>query len=184
MCSQYCLPHWGRIKECLLFASFSLPTLPPLGENVKLWHSLISVSKRLDVVIQLLNLVRLFATPWTAARQASLSLTISQSLLRLVSIVLVMPSNHPMLCCPLLLPSIFPNIRVFSNESALHIRWPKCWSSSFSISNEYSGLISFRVDWLDLRGVQGTLEQAPRFESFNSSALSLLCVECNHGLAV
>ena len=111
--------------------------------------------------------------------------SLSPSLLRLMSIVLMMPSNHPMLCCPLLLlPSIFPNIRVFSNESALHIRRPKCWSSSFNISNEYSGLISFRVDWLDLRGVQGTLEQAPRFESINSSALSLLCIECNHGSAV
>ena len=102
--------------------------------------------------VQSLTHVRLFVTPWTAARQASLS-TNSQSLLKLMSIEWVMPSNHLILCPPLLLPpSIFPSIRVFSNESVLHIRWPKCWSFSFSISpcNEYSGLISFRMDWLDL----------------------------------
>ena len=99
------------------------------------------------------------AIPWTAERQASLSFTISQSLLKLTYIELVMPSNHLVLCCPLLLlPSIFPSIRVFYNESTLHIRWPKRWSISFSIntSNEYSGLISFRIDCFDL-GVQGTL---------------------------
>ena len=100
-------------------------------------------------------------TPWTAARQASLSITNSQSLLQLMSIELVMSSNHLILCRPLLLlPSIFPSISVFSNESGLHIRWPKYWSFSFSISssNEYSGLISFRMDWLDLLAVQGTLK--------------------------
>ena len=105
--------------------------------------------------------VRLFAAPWTAARQASLSITNSQSLFKLMSIELVMPSNHLILCHPLLLlPSIFPSIRVSSNESALHIGWPKYWSFSFSISpsNEYSGLISFRMDWLDLLAVQGTLK--------------------------
>ena len=98
-----------------------------------------------------LSHVRLFVTPWTAARQASLSSTVSQSLLKLLSIELMMPSNHLILCHPLLLlPSIFPSIRVFSNESALCIRWPKYWSFSFSISpsNEYSGLISFKIDWL------------------------------------
>ena len=101
--------------------------------------------------------VRLFATPWTAAHQASLSFTISQSLLKLMSIESVMPSNHLILCRPLLLlPSIFPSIRVFSNESALSIRWPKYWSFSISPSNKYSGLISFRTDWFDL-AVQGTL---------------------------
>ena len=96
-------------------------------------------------------------TPWTAARQVSLSFVISQSLLKLKSIELVMPSNHLILCCPLLLPSIFPNIRVFSNESVLCIRWPKNWSFSFSISpsNEYSGLISFRIDCFNLLAVQG-----------------------------
>ena len=104
------------------------------------------------VVVQLLTHVQFFATPWTAARQASLSFTIFLSLLKLMSIESVMPSNH------LLLPSIFPSIRVFSNESALRIMWPKYRSFSFSISpsNEYSGLISFRIDWLDLLVVQGT----------------------------
>ena len=102
-----------------------------------------------------------FATPWTTARHASLSITNSWSLLKLMSIESVMPSNHLILCRPLLLPpSIFPSIRVTSNESALCIRWPKYWSFSFSISpsNEYSGLISFRIDWMDLLAVQGTLK--------------------------
>jgi len=114
-----------------------------------------------EVVVQSLSHVQLFATPWTAARQASLSSTPSQSLLRLRSTESVMPFNHLILCHPLLLlPSIFPSIRVFSSESALHIRWPKDWSFSFSISpsNEYSGLIFFRMDWFDLFAVQGTLK--------------------------
>ena len=115
--------------------------------------------------------------PWTAARQASLSITNSQSLLKLLSMESVMPSNHLILCHPLLLlPSIFPNIRVFSNESALRVRRPKYWSFSFNISpsNEYSGLISFRKDRLDLLAVQGTLKSspAPQFKSINSSVLS------------
>ena len=111
--------------------------------------------------VQSLSCLRLFATPWTAARQASLSIANSQSLLKLMPIESVMPSNHLILCCPLLLPpSIFPSISIFSNESALRIRWPKYWSFSFSISpsNEYSGLISFRMDWLDFLAVQGTLK--------------------------
>ena len=111
--------------------------------------------------VQLLNRVWLFVTPWTAACQTSLSITNSQSLFKLMSIELVMPSNHLILCHPLLLlPSIFPSIRVFSNKSALRIRWPKYWSFSFNISpsSEYSGLISFRMDWLDLFAVQGTLK--------------------------
>ena len=111
--------------------------------------------------VQLFSRVRLFETPWTAAGQASLSITNSWSLLKLMSIESVMPSNHLILYHPLFLwPSIFPSIRVFSNESALHIRQPKYWSFSFSInpSNEYSGLISFRMDWLDLLAVQGTLK--------------------------
>ena len=110
--------------------------------------------------VQSLSRVRLFATPWTAARQASLSITNSRSLLKLMSIESVMPFNHLILCHPLLLlPLIFPSIRVFSNGSALCIRWPVYWSFSFNISpsNEYSGLISFRMDWLDLLAVQGTL---------------------------
>ena len=111
--------------------------------------------------LQLLSHVRLSATLWTAAQQASLSITNSQSLLKLMSIELMMPSNHLILCCPLLLlPSIFPSIRVFSNESTLCIRWPKYWSFSYSIShsNEYFRLISFRNDWLDLLTAKGTLK--------------------------
>ena len=111
--------------------------------------------------VQLLSRVRLFATPWTAARQAALSITNSQSLHKLMSIELVMPSNHLTLCCPLLLqPSILPSISVFSNKPALCIRWPENWSFSFSISpsNEHLGLISFRMDWLDLLAIQGTLK--------------------------
>ena len=113
-----------------------------------------------SVLVKLLSHVRLFETPWTAACQVSLSLTVSRSLLKLMS-KSVMPSNHLILCHPLLfLPSIFPSIRVFSNESPLPIRWLKYWSFSFSISpfKEYSGLISFRMDWLDLLAVQGTLK--------------------------
>ena len=115
---------------------------------------------RINPLVQLLSHVWLFATPWTAARQASLSFTISQSLLKPMSIELVMPSHHLILCQSLLLSSIFPSIRVFSSELAVHVRWPKCWSFSFSTSlaNEYSGLISFRIDWFDLLAVQGTLK--------------------------
>ena len=124
--------------------------------------------------VQSLSHVQLFATPWTEARQASLSITISQSLLKLMSIKSVMPLNHFILCCPLLiLPSVFPSIRVFSSESVLHIRWPKYWSFSFSISpsNEYSGLISFRMDWLDLIAVQGTLKSLLQHHSSKVSIL-------------
>ena len=121
----------------------------------------------------MLNRVLLFATPWTAARQASLSITNSRSLLRLTSIKMVMPSNHLILCQPLLLASIFPSIRVFSNESVLPIRWPKYWSFSFSISpsDEYSGLISFRTDWLDLLAVQGALRSLLQYHSSKASIL-------------
>ena len=113
-------------------------------------------------------------TPWTAAGQASLSITNSWSLLKLMSIKSVMPSSHHILCCPLLfLPAIPPSIRVFSNESALRIRWPKYWSFSFSISpsNEYAGLISFRMDWLDLLAVQGTLKSLLQHHSSKASIL-------------
>ena len=123
----------------------------------------------------MLSLVRLFATPWTAAHQASLSITNSWSLLKLMSIELVMPSTHLILCRPLfLLPSIFPSIRVFSNESVLCIRWPEYWSFSFSSSNEYSGLISFRMDWLDLLAVQGTLKSLLQHHSSKASILQHL----------
>ena len=109
-----------------------------------------------SISVQLLSRVRLFAIPWTAARQASLSATNSQSLLKLISIELVMPSNHLILCHSLLLLHlIFPSIRVFSNESVLCMRWPKYWSFSISPSNEYSGLISFSIEWLDLLAAQG-----------------------------
>ena len=124
--------------------------------------------------VQSLSHVQLFATPWTALRQASLSITSSQSLLKFMSILSMMPSNHLILCHPLLLlPSLFPSIRVFSNESVLHVRWPKYWSFSFSIcpSNEYSGLISFRMDWLDLLAVQGTLKSLLQHHSSKASIL-------------
>ena len=123
---------------------------------------------------QPLSHVWLFATPWTAAHQASLSITNFWSLLKPMSIESVMPSNHLILCRPLFLPpSIFPSIRIFSNESFLHIRWPKCWSFSFSISpsNEYSGLISFRIDWFDLLTVQGTLKSLLQHHSSKASIL-------------
>ena len=124
--------------------------------------------------VQSLSRVWLFVTPWIAARQASLSITNSWSLLKLMSTESVMPSNHLMLCHPLLLlPSIIPSIRVFSNKSGLHIRWPKYWSFSFSISpsNEYSRLISFKMDWLDLLAVQGTLKSLLQHHSSKASIL-------------
>ena len=124
--------------------------------------------------VQSLSCVQLFVTPWTAARRASLSITSSRSLLKLMSIESVMPSNHLILCCPLLFPpSIFPSIRVFSNESALYIRWPKYWNFSFSISpsNEHPGLISFRMDWLDLLAVQGILKSLLQHHSSNASII-------------
>ena len=124
--------------------------------------------------VQALSRVWLFATPWTAAHQASLSITNSWSLPKLTSIQLVMPSNHLILCLPLLfLPSIFPSIKVFSNESALCIRWPKYWSFSFNISpsNEHPGLISLRIDWLDLLEVQGTLKSLLQHHSSKASIL-------------
>ena len=129
--------------------------------------------------VQSLSHVWLCATPWTAAHQPSLSITNSWSLLKLMSIESVMPSNHLILCCALLPPSVFSSIRVFSGESVLHIRWPKYWSFSFTISpsNEYSGLISFRMDWFNLLSVQGTLQESsptPQFKSINSSTLSFL----------
>ena len=142
----------------------------------------ISVDRRMDKDVvhiyngtfgSVLSRVRLFVTPWTAARQASLSITNSWSLLKCMSIESVMPSNHLILCHPLLLPSIVPQIRVFSNESVLHIRWPKYWSFSFSISpsNEYSRWISFRIDWLDLLAVQGTLKSLLQHHSSKASIL-------------
>ena len=136
--------------------------------------------------VQLLSCVWLFATPWTAAPQASLSITNSQSLPKLISIKSVMPSNHLILCCPLLLlPSIFPSIRVFSNESVLRIRWPKYWSFSLNISssNEHSRMISFRMDWLDLLAVQRTLKSLLQHHSSKASIhphSAFLIVQLSH----
>ena len=126
--------------------------------------------------VQSLSHVRLFVTPWTARCQTFLSITNSWSLLKLMFIESVIPSNHLILCCPLLLlPSIFPDIRLFSNKPVLHIRWPKYWSFSFNISpsSEYSGLISFRMDWLDLHAVQGTLKSL--LQHHHSKASILQC---------
>ena len=144
----------------------------PLISN--LWRDVASVQLS---SVQSLSCVWLFAIPRTTVLQASLSITNSQSLLKLMATELVMPSNHLILCRPLLLlPSIFPSIRVFSNESFLRIRWPKYWCFSFSISpsNEYSGLISFRVDWLDLLAVQGTLKNLLQHHSLKASILQCL----------
>ena len=138
------------------------------------------------IVVQSLSCIQLFATPWTARLQASLSITKSQSLLKLMSIESVTPSNHLIFCRPLLLlPSIFPSIRVFPNESVLLIRWPKYWSFSFSVSpsNEYSGLISFRIDQFDLLDVERNSQEsspAPQFKSLSSSVLSLFMAQLSH----
>ena len=123
--------------------------------------------------VQFLSCIGLFATPWTAARQASLSITNSQNLLKLMSIELAVPSNHLILCHPLFLPSVFLSIRVFSNESVLRIRRPKYWSFGFSLSpfNEYLRLISFRIDWFDLLAVQGTLKSLLQQHNLKSSVL-------------
>ena len=129
-----------------------------------------------------LSRVRLFATAWTAACQDSLSITYSQSVLRLMSIRSVMSSNHLILCCPILLPpSVFPSIRIFSSESLLHIRWPKYWSFSFNIrpSNEYSGLISFRMDWFDLLVIQGTLKSLFQYHSSKDQFFAQLSLQSN-----
>ena len=144
---------WNRDRHFLIYifeCSFCLPLQSEIGGQVEGFSSVQSISG-----------IRLFSTPWIAARQASLSITISRSSLRLMSIESVMPSSHLILCHPLLLlPPIPPSIRVFSNESTLRIRWPKYWSFSFSISpsKEHPGLMSFRMDWLDLLAVQGTLK--------------------------
>ena len=154
---------------------------------VSFWGDKNGLKSVVWTVVQPLSCVRLFATPWTTAHQASLFFTISWSLLKLVSIKSVMPSNHLILCCPLLLlPSIFPSIRVFSNESVLPIRWPKYWNFSFSISpsNECLGLISFRIDWFDLLAVQGlsrvysnTTVQKHQLFSAQPSLLNCDCTE-------
>ena len=154
---------------CVLLINFSHPKFP---------KSLFYIYYKIFIVwlssVQLFCRVWLFATPWTTAHQASLSITNSWSLLKLMSVELVIPSNHLILSRPLLLlPSIFPSIRFFSNESVLCIRWPKYWSFNISISpsNEYSGLISFRMEWLDLLAVQGTLKSLLQHHSSKASIL-------------
>ena len=151
--------NWGRSSFLFLFHHLILSTLAGSEQDIS--------------SVQLLSHVQLFETPWTAARQASLSITSCRSLPKPMSIGSMIPSNHLILCGPLLSPSIFPSIRVFSNESALHIRWPKYWSfsSSISPSNEHPGLISFRMGWF---GDSQESFPTPQLESINSSALSLL----------
>ena len=166
-----CTSYRWLLWDSLLYKQASLRA-SPLHFKQSLCYRTISLYSISSV--QSLSCVWLFVTPWTAACQASLSITNSQNLLKLMSIESVMPCNHLTFCGPLLLqPSIFPNIRIFLNESALCIRWPKYWSFSFSISpsNEYSGLISFRVDWLDLLAVQGTLKSLLQYYSSKASIL-------------
>ena len=142
--------------------------------NVPNYLMVSDLTMMLLLLFSLLSCDQLFVIPWTIAHEASLSFTVSRSLLKLMFIESVMPSNHFILCRPLLLlPSVFPSIRVFSNESVLRIRWPKYWRFSFSISlsNEYSGLISFRMDWLDLLAVQGTLKSLLQHHSLKASIL-------------
>jgi len=163
------------LLQGIILTQGSNPSLPHCGQI--LYHLSHQGSPNLSV--QSLSCVRLFATPWTVAHQASLSITNTQSLLKRMFIESEIPSNHLILCRPLLLlPSVFPSIRVFSSESVLHIRWPKYWSFSFSISpsSEYSGLISFRINWFDILAVQGALESSPtpQFKNINSLALSFL----------
>ena len=172
---------FGKERNIMLFV---LHLLCPYASLILLWlytsPSSVKITPFIPYSVQfslVAQLCRLFVTPWTAARQTSLSITNSRSLLKLMAITKVMPSNHLNLCHPLLLlPSNFSSIRVFSNELVLHIRWPKYWSFSFSISpsNEYSRLISFRIDKMDLLAVQGTLKSSPtpHFKSISSLALS------------
>ena len=171
------------VMTTMMTDSYNLGSKEPssfseLKSHIYLYHQYTSS-------VQLLSRVRLFAIPWTAACQASLSITNSQSSPKLMSIESVMPSNHLILCHPLLLlPSIFPSIRVFFNESALCIRWPKYWSFSFSISpsNEHPGLISFRMDWLYLLAVHGTLKSLLQHDSSKASILlhSAFCAQLSH----
>ena len=149
------------------------------AEDIKRWQEYIEELYKRDFQFSSVTQLCLTVTPWTAACQASLFITDSWSLFKLMSTESVMPSSHLVLCHPLLLlPSIFPSIRVFSNESASCIRWPKYWNFSFNISpsNEYSGLISFGIDWFDLLAIQRTIKSSPtpQFKSINSSALNLL----------
>ena len=173
----YSLNPWGYLLMSHGIADTEL-LLSETFQQLKSWvssqQSYILVSDKMHQAVSSLSCVWLFVTSWAAARQVSLSFTISWSFLKLMSIESVMPSNHLILCRPLLLPpSIFPSIRVFSNKSALLIRWPKYWSFSFSIrtSNGHSGLISFRIDWFDILVVQGILKSLLRDHSLKASIL-------------
>ena len=169
----------------MLRTSFPRLTFLSLSEGFR-YVTLICLLGRGGYLVQLLRRVRLFATPWITARQASLSITNSQSLLKLMPVKSVMPSSHLILCRPLLLLSpVPPSIRVFSNESTLHMRWPKYWSFSFSISpsSEHPGLIYFRMDWLDLLAVQGTLKSLLQHHSSKASVFqcsALFTVQLSH----
>ena len=167
---------WFAVRMSLVMACISMSQSWLFFSEQSTNGSDVSLQSPFVIVAQSLSCVPLFVTPWAAELQVSLSFTVSGSLLKPMSIESVMQSNHLILCHPLLLPSVFPRIRVFPNESALHIRWPKYWSFSISPSSEYSGLISFRIDWFDLLAVPGTLKSfpAPQFESINSSLLNLL----------
>ena len=169
------LKHWSCLRLFISrYNDFKMVSLIISQYLLSVSYILCSRKNKTKQRIQWLSHVWFIATPWTAAHQASLSSTNSQSLLKLMSIELVIPSNHLILHCPLLfLPSIFPSIRVFSKESVLPIRWPKYWSFSFNISpsNEYSGLISFKIYWLDLLAVQGALKSPLQHQSSKASIL-------------
>ena len=172
----WCLSFWLTLLSIVISS-------PSMLLQIALFHSFLWLSEYSVQFssVQLLSRVWLFVTPWTAVCQASLSITSSWNPPKPMSIELVMPSNHLILCHPLLLlPSIFPNIRVFSNESALHVRWSKYWSFSFNLSpsNEHPGLISFRMDWLDLLAVQGTLKSLLQHHSSKASILH--CIYVSH----
>ena len=171
---QWLLFRSGKLIGKLFSVSFFCITLTPCIILVLSWISMPLTKFKVMVVVQSLSCVWLFVIPWTAAYQASLSITNSWSLPKSMCTESVMPSSHLILCRPLLLlPSVFPSIKVFPNQSVLHIRWPEYWSFSFSISpsNEYSGLISFRMDWFDLLAVQGTLKSLLQHHSSKASIL-------------
>ena len=160
--------RWFPASVCVLGPAY--PVTPNAYYLLGLCHIVALPSE--IVAVQSLSHVRLFVTPWTAICQASLSFTISRSLLIFMSSRSMTPSSHLILCCPLvLLPSVIPSIRVFSSESALHIRWPKYWSFNFSISPSSSGLIAFRIDWFDLLAVQGTLKSHLQHHNLKASVL-------------
>ena len=164
----YWMKSQCRIKSVFFFFFFEAWCMNTVKQSCSAMSSNYSTY---TVALQSLSHVQLFLTPWTAARQAFLSFTISQSLLKFISVESVMLSNHLILCCPLLLPSVFPSIGVFSNELIPRIRWPKYWSCSFSPFNEYSGLISFRINWFDLLAVWGTLKSLLQHHSSKASIL-------------